>query len=162
MTHHHAIILFSKGCPSHLAPFGRHRRCRCPCAGGDGLYGRRPSAGWHCPYSLAAGKEPLAGWPLVASGASARRRPSCGHRARSQSPACRLLPLRVVATCGLLPMRAAAPLQGGLGCSRLALAAGLAVGGRPYKGVGHGWPPLLLTTFTAKMQQERVERFYAI
>ncbi|RRT31877.1 hypothetical protein B296_00058536, partial [Ensete ventricosum] len=38
---------------------------------------------------------------------------------------------------------------------------GLAVGGRPYIGAGRGWSPLLIF-FAAKMQQERVERFYAI
>ncbi|RRT35728.1 hypothetical protein B296_00053498 [Ensete ventricosum] len=42
------------------------------------------------------------------------------------------------------------------------LGRGLVVGGRPYMGASRGWPPLVLTTFTAKMQQERVERFYAI
>ncbi|RWW16419.1 hypothetical protein GW17_00019700 [Ensete ventricosum] len=47
------------------------------------------------------------------------------------------------------------PLVGGLG-------RGLAVGGRPCMGVGRGWPPLLLAGFAAKMQQECVERFYAI
>ncbi|RRT34081.1 hypothetical protein B296_00058259, partial [Ensete ventricosum] len=39
----------------------------------------------------------------------------------------------------------ATPLQGGLGCGRLPLAAGLAVGGRPCKGAGRSWPPLILT-----------------
>ncbi|RWW43871.1 hypothetical protein BHE74_00050421 [Ensete ventricosum] len=29
-------------------------------------------------------------------------------------------------------------------------------------GAGRGWPPLLLTAFAAKMQQERVELFYMI
>ncbi|RRT62885.1 hypothetical protein B296_00012699, partial [Ensete ventricosum] len=39
--------------------------------------------------------------------------------------------------------------------------AGLAVGGRPCKGPGHGRPPLL-AEFTTKTQQERIERFYGI
>ncbi|RZS24850.1 hypothetical protein BHM03_00057966, partial [Ensete ventricosum] len=62
-----------------------------------------------------------------------------------------------VSRCGqLLPLRAgrnspctqAPPLWVGLD-------RGLAVGGRPYMGAGRGWPPLL-TTFTAKTQQECV------
>ncbi|RWV83174.1 hypothetical protein GW17_00055260 [Ensete ventricosum] len=38
---------------------------------------------------------------------------------------------------------------------------GLVVGGRPCMGADRGWPSLL-AAFAAKMQQERVERFYAI
>ncbi|RZS15765.1 hypothetical protein BHM03_00047641, partial [Ensete ventricosum] len=45
----------------------------------------------------------------------------------------------------------AAPLQGAL-----------AVGGRPCMGAGRGSSPLLLATFTAKMQQEHIERFFTI
>ncbi|RRT34191.1 hypothetical protein B296_00032153 [Ensete ventricosum] len=54
------------------------------------------------------------------------------------------------------------PLAGGLGRSWLPLAANLAVGGRPCMGAGRGWLPLLLAVFATKMQQEHVERFYAI
>ncbi|RWW12999.1 hypothetical protein GW17_00023311 [Ensete ventricosum] len=39
---------------------------------------------------------------------------------------------------------------------------GLAVAGRPCRGLGYGRPPPFLATFAVKMQQERVERFYAI
>ncbi|RWW20974.1 hypothetical protein GW17_00014889 [Ensete ventricosum] len=57
--------------------------------------------------------------------------------------------------CGLALVAVGRPLAGGLG-------RGLAVGGRPCIGVGRGWPPLLLASFTTKIQQERVERFYVI
>ncbi|RWV95868.1 hypothetical protein GW17_00041463 [Ensete ventricosum] len=55
---------------------------------------------------------------------------------------------------GLALVAASRPLIGGLG-------RGLAVGGRPYSGAGRGWPPLL-AAFAAKIQQECIERFYAI
>ncbi|RRT51185.1 hypothetical protein B296_00044860 [Ensete ventricosum] len=45
---------------------------------------------------------------------------------------------------------------------RAGLGRDLATGGRPCMGVGCGWLPLLLAIFTMKMQEERVERFYAI
>ncbi|RWW71190.1 hypothetical protein BHE74_00021081, partial [Ensete ventricosum] len=80
-------------------------------------------------------------------------------RARRRCP-CRLLPRQAA-----LPLRvAAAPSGAGLPYG-LALAAadrGMAVGGMPFMGAGHGWQPLLLTAFAVKMQQECVERFYAI
>ncbi|RRT33229.1 hypothetical protein B296_00044137 [Ensete ventricosum] len=79
---------------------------------------------------LTAAKQPLVGWPLATGGASARRRPSCWRRACSRLP-----------SCGLLPLRLATPCRGP-SRSRLALAASLAVGGRPYMGAGRGWPAL--------------------
>ncbi|RWV81994.1 hypothetical protein GW17_00056542, partial [Ensete ventricosum] len=57
----------------------------------------------------------------------------------------RMLPLRVVAPCGLLPLRGAwpqpaAPLQGGLGCSRPP----------PCMWSGHALLPFLLIAFAVK------------
>ncbi|RWV85628.1 hypothetical protein GW17_00052565 [Ensete ventricosum] len=57
--------------------------------------------------------------------------------------------------CGLALAAVGCPLAGGLGRS-------LAMGGWPYIGAGRGWSPLLQAAFAAEMQQERVERFYAI
>ncbi|RWV89223.1 hypothetical protein GW17_00048633 [Ensete ventricosum] len=94
------------------------------------------AAGRRCPYGLVAGKQPLAGWPMAAGGASARRRPSCWCRTGRRSPACGLLPLRVAAPCRDPGRNRPPTCRGGLGCNRQALAAGLAMGGRPYMGAG--------------------------
>ncbi|RWW25893.1 hypothetical protein GW17_00009744, partial [Ensete ventricosum] len=97
---------------------------------------------------LAAGDSPL--WAPCSQ-------PPCGRRAASGCrPSCpQAPPLRAATSmgccpCGRLPplagwswLQPAAPLRG--------LGRGLAVDGRPYMGVGRGWPPLLLATFTAKM-----------
>ncbi|RWV83968.1 hypothetical protein GW17_00054361, partial [Ensete ventricosum] len=74
---------------------------------------------------------------------------------------------RAIAHAGGCPCKGlwswpAATLAGGLGRNQLPLVVGLVVGGRPCMGVGNSWPPLLLTAFTVKTQQECVEQFYAI
>ncbi|RRT44212.1 hypothetical protein B296_00050430, partial [Ensete ventricosum] len=82
-----------------------------------------------------------------AGDASTRRRRPCGR-----------LPPLMGATglpFGLALAASSRPLAGGL--SR-----GLAVGGWPCIGAGHGWTHLLLAAFAAKTQQEHVERFYTI
>ncbi|RWV85492.1 hypothetical protein GW17_00052713 [Ensete ventricosum] len=137
------IILFTKGCPNPIYTFcaaaaptqaaaalARRqpplRSAPCPQAmplWAPPLY--RLAAGRRCPYGLTAGKQPLAGWLVAASGASARRLPSCWRRARSRPPA-----------YGLLPLRVAAPCRGA------SAAASLAVSGRHYMGAGCGWPAL--------------------
>ncbi|RWV97499.1 hypothetical protein GW17_00039705 [Ensete ventricosum] len=146
------IILFSKGCPSPLPLPSLRRRRRCTTQAtvlhavgvGSRPYGRRcyPRA---VPRKRAvppcAGAAPAGATALAVGTAYARRRQPC--------------PWATGDACGC-------PVAGGLGRSRLPLVVGLAGGGRPCMGAGRGWPPLLLTAFATKMQQERIERFYAI
>ncbi|RWV81803.1 hypothetical protein GW17_00056745, partial [Ensete ventricosum] len=131
------------------------------------------TTGRRYPCSLVTGKQPLAGWPLAAGGASAHRQPSCCCRVCSRPPACGLLPMRVAAPCKgpgrsrSCPRTAAAPAGGRPSCTMAMRVAALCRGpGRsrrpPCRWPGHAWLPLLLIAFAAKTQQERVERFYAI
>ncbi|RWW59928.1 hypothetical protein BHE74_00033106 [Ensete ventricosum] len=113
-------------------PRGVHP-CGCPCQGA---------------FTPAAYGSPAAG-------------PLCGRHTESGCARGQLLPLRDVAPAsgvglpdGLVLAAAGSPLVGGL--SR-----GLAMGGRPCMGAGRDWPPLLVA-FAAKIQQECIERFYAI
>ncbi|RWV83824.1 hypothetical protein GW17_00054522 [Ensete ventricosum] len=170
-SHHHAIILFLKGCPSPLASLcatvvaaARRRRRRCTSsawatapAASDAALGR----------DLAGRRRRLArALPLLAA-APASGRP-CGL-ATSGSPlraGCNRLCLRGYYTCGWLP------LAGGMVAAGRPLALGpwlqstapLQVVDRRCKGTGRGHArlPLARASFAAKMQQECVERFYAI
>ncbi|RWV94293.1 hypothetical protein GW17_00043180 [Ensete ventricosum] len=68
--------------------------------------------------------------------------------------------------------RAATPAVGAIALGRhlatrqasclqaMPLLSGLAIADNPCRGPGYGKPPPFLAAFTAKMQQERVERFY--
>ncbi|RWV82408.1 hypothetical protein GW17_00056094, partial [Ensete ventricosum] len=78
-------------------------------------------------------------------------------RARGRLFCRRAPPLTGVAslTFGLALLATICPLTGGLGH-------GLAMGAQPCMGAGRGWPPLHLAAFAANMQQEHIERFYAI
>ncbi|RRT44107.1 hypothetical protein B296_00053242, partial [Ensete ventricosum] len=95
---------------------------------------------------------PSAGWPLAAGGASTCRRPSCWRRTR----------LWAATLAGGRPLAGGAsaatdkPLQGAWPWVA-GLTWGLAMGGQPYMGAGHDWPPPLLIAFAAKTQQECVE-----
>ncbi|RWV84305.1 hypothetical protein GW17_00053991, partial [Ensete ventricosum] len=138
--------------PSLCPPL--HRRRRCPCAGGRAGRGLPSLAGTlraAAPCDLAGGGRPLRAsrWcsPLVGA---PRVAAPCGLAAAGHARGW-LLPLRVAAPCGLLPPRATAPLQGGLGCCRPP----------PCRWPGHALLSLLVA-FAVKTQQERVERFYVI
>ncbi|RRT31444.1 hypothetical protein B296_00054399, partial [Ensete ventricosum] len=106
------------------------------------------------------GRQPLAGVLQSAPLASTALKmvvPAGDASAHRRRP-CRLLPpLAGVAglPCGLALAAFGRHLAGGL-------SHGLAVDGWPCMGAGRGWPPLLLAAFAAKIQQERVERFYTI
>ncbi|RRT32117.1 hypothetical protein B296_00047119, partial [Ensete ventricosum] len=58
-------------------------------------------------------------------------------------------PLRAGCPCKRVLAVADRPLTEGLGRSRLLLAVGLAVGGRPCMGASCGWLPLLLAILAA-------------
>ncbi|RWV95495.1 hypothetical protein GW17_00041880, partial [Ensete ventricosum] len=108
---------------------------------------------WQSPPLQARRGQSLAGWPLAVA-TSARCPATCPFTGAVLRAAAALArwpwpPLRAASSAG------GRPLQVGLG-------RGLAVGGRPYMGAGRGWPPLLLAAFAGKIQQEHVERFYAI
>ncbi|RWV83211.1 hypothetical protein GW17_00055216 [Ensete ventricosum] len=103
------------------------------------LAGGNPGHG-ATPCGLARAAAPCS---LTARAAYARRHQPCPRVA---------VPAGSYPCKGLWPWLTA-PLQGALA------AVGLAVGGQPFMGAGHDWPPLLLTTFAVKTQQERIERF---
>ncbi|RZR96979.1 hypothetical protein BHM03_00026087, partial [Ensete ventricosum] len=119
------------------------------------------AAGGRCPYGLVAGEQPLAGWPPPYSWPPLRaplyKRPCPqAHTAPAGWPQ----PTAPVQGALAVTNR---PFAGGLDHSRPPLIGGQAVVGRPCRRLGRGWPPiLLLVAFGAKMQQERVERFYVI
>ncbi|RWW43642.1 hypothetical protein BHE74_00050668, partial [Ensete ventricosum] len=92
----------------------------------------RLATGGRCPYGLAACSRPLR---------PGRRQPLPLQPRRWRPP----------------------PVQVALNTAGRPLAGDQAVADRPCWRPSRGWPPILiLTMFAAKMQQERIERFYAI
>ncbi|RWW67846.1 hypothetical protein BHE74_00024685, partial [Ensete ventricosum] len=128
-------------------------------AGDTALRGRCPC--WQSlllAAALASGSPSHGATPCGITAGSHHLRPGRGRCLRSQAP-----PLQASAmpaggrTYWRLPLqggfgRGRPPPTGGLGHIRLPFAAGLAVGGRPYMGVGRGWPRLLLVVLAANAE----------
>ncbi|RWW15022.1 hypothetical protein GW17_00021160 [Ensete ventricosum] len=97
---------------------------------------------------------------VAAGGCHAAGRRSCSRHAAGRCSCGR----RAVGDCravGGFPCRWL-PLQGALAIVDRSLAGGQAVVDRLSMGPGRGWPPSFLVAFVVKMQQERVEQFYAM
>ncbi|RWV81205.1 hypothetical protein GW17_00057398 [Ensete ventricosum] len=163
------IILFSKDAPPSPCP---HLRRRCPAQvavlHAIGV-GSRPYGS--CCY-LRAAPRGLAVSPRVgAAPAGAALAVGLPFPALQRAAVTCGLAARAAAPCGcaagnrpLRPGRSRSCLRGCCHCGWPLSVAPLQVAGRPCKGAGRGHArlPLVRASFTAKMQQERVERFYAI